>query len=56
MKRTEKIYTVDWYTSGGFCYRTTTECTWENVREMKLIAKALGETIKYEYAYTRVNF
>ena len=41
-------YWVDWYTPGGFCYRSTHGVTMEQVREMKKIAKVLGETIKYE--------
>ena len=41
-------YWVDWYTAGGFCYRSTHGVTMEQVREMKKIAKVLGETIKYE--------
>ena len=42
-----KIYSVDWYYN-GFCYRTTTGCTWEHVLEFKRTAKLLGEKIKYQ--------
>ena len=31
---TEKRYEVDWYRN-GFCYRTTTNVTWEGVKDMK---------------------
>ena len=41
-------YTVDWYTSGGFNYRTTCGCTWDTVKRFRKLAKTLGETIKYE--------
>ena len=37
---TEKRYEVDWYRN-GFCYRTTTNVTWEGVKDMKKIAKLL---------------
>lgn len=40
-------YWVDWYRN-GFCYRSTHGVTIEQVREMKKLAKLLGETIKYE--------
>jgi hypothetical protein len=42
-----KIYSVDWY-NNGFCYRTTTGCTWEQVQDCKRTARLLGEKIKYE--------
>jgi len=41
------LYYVDWYTEGGFCYRTTSNCTWSDVLACKRQAKWLGETIKY---------
>ncbi len=44
----QKIYAVDWYYSNGYCYRTTTGCTWEDVKRLRRVAKAIGETIKYE--------
>jgi hypothetical protein len=47
-----KIYSVDWIRN-GFCYRTTMECTWEDVKQCKRTAKLLGETIKYEHYDTR---
>ena len=49
-----KIYSVDWIRN-GFCYRTTTECTWEDVKECKRTAKLLGETIEYQYDYTKTD-
>lgn len=49
-----KIYSVDWFRN-GFCYRTTMECTWENVLDCKRTAKLLGETIKYEHYKTIIN-
>ena len=51
-----KIYSVDCIRN-GFCYCTHTECTWEDVKRLKEIAKLLGERIKYtldrviEYSY-----
>lgn len=39
-------YWVDWYCN-GFCYRSTHGVTWDEVKEMKKLAKLLGETIKY---------
>ena len=39
-----KIYTVDCIRN-GFCYCTHTECTWEDVKRLKEIARLLGETI-----------
>lgn len=40
-------YTVNWY-SNGWNYRTTIGCDWETVKRFRKLAKALGETIKYE--------
>ena len=48
----EKRYTIDWYTSSGFCYRTQANCPYSHVKNAKSIAKELGETIKYEYTHT----
>ena len=51
-----KIYSVDCIRN-GFCYCTYTECTWEDVKRLKEIAKLLGEKIEYtldrviEYSY-----
>lgn len=45
--RRKNIYTVDWY-RGDWCYRTTTDCDWETVKECRRAAKLMGETIKYE--------
>ena len=50
--RTEKRYNIDFYTSSGFCYRTTMDCPYSYVKECRAIAKALGETIKVEYNRT----
>lgn len=46
---TKKVttYWVDWYRD-GWNYRSTHGVTWEQVKEMKKLAKTLGETIKYE--------
>lgn len=41
-------YIVDCYTDSGFCYRTITNCDWEGVKNLRNIARILGETIKYE--------
>ena len=41
-------YTVDCYTESGYCYRTITNCDWEAVKNLRNIARLLGETIKYE--------
>lgn len=46
--RKYKVYTVDWYRN-GFCYRTTTDCDWEAVKDCRRAAKLMGETIKYEF-------
>ena len=43
----ENTYWVDWYRN-GFCYRSTHGCSWDDIKEMKKLAKLLGETIKYE--------
>jgi hypothetical protein len=47
-----KIYDVDWILSNGHCYRTTTGCTWEQVKECRKTAKLLGETIKHTYSHS----
>ena len=47
-----KIYNVDWY-RGDWCYRTTTGCKWEDVKDCKRAAKLMGETIKYELDHVR---
>ena len=44
--RIRKVYTVDCYRN-GFCYCTHTECSWEDVKNLRRIAKLLGETIQY---------
>lgn len=48
MDKRRKLYQVDWYTEGGWNYRTTFGCDWKAVQECKKQAKAMGETIKYE--------
>jgi hypothetical protein len=47
MQTRKKIYSVDWYYN-GFCYRTTTGCTWEDVKIFRAKAKLIGDTIKYK--------
>ena len=47
-----KIYNVDWY-RGDWCYRTTTGCKWEDVKDCKRAAKLMGEKIKYELDHVR---
>ena len=47
------IYWVDCYTRGGWNYASHSNCTWEQVLELKRIAKLLGETIKYEKLCTK---
>lgn len=46
-----KKYDVDWIRN-GFCYRTTTNCTFEQVKECRRTAKLLGEKIEYTYSHT----
>lgn len=45
--KTQNTYWVDWYRD-GWNYRSTHGATWEQVKEMKKLAKVLGETVKYE--------
>lgn len=47
------MYIVHWYTSGGWNYRSTTQCTWDDVQDCRRRAKSMGETVRYEYDYTR---
>lgn len=49
-----KIYNVDWIRN-GFCYRTTTNCDWDAVKDCKRTAKMLGETIKYEFDHYQID-
>ena len=44
---TKKIYAVNWYCN-GFCYRTTTNLKWEDVKRIRKVAKDIGDTITYE--------
>lgn len=48
---TIKKYDIHWY-CGTHCYRTTSNCTFEQVQESRKIAKVIGDTIKYEYSHT----
>ena len=48
---TEKRYNVEWY-SNGFCYRTILDVPFEEVKNMRLTAKLLEETIKIEHTKT----
>lgn len=47
-----KLYSVDWYYN-GFCYRTTTGCTWEDVKTLRKIAKATRDTVKHYQTGTK---
>ena len=51
-KKTVKIYAVDWYYN-GYCYRTTTGCTWADVQDLRRQAKAIGEIVKWEVIGTQ---
>lgn len=44
---TKKIYAVNWYCN-GFCYRTTVNLEWEDVKRLRRVAKDIGDTITYE--------
>lgn len=56
---TEKRYTIHYFTSGGFCYRSVSDCPWSCVKEARAWAKSCGtkveveyeRTIKHEYSY-----
>ena len=50
--RYEKRYTIDFFTSSGFHYRTTWDCPYSYVKECRALAKAMGETIKVEHIRT----
>lgn len=45
--RKKKYYTVDWYRN-GFCYRTTVNVPYENLKDCRRTAKLLGEKIEIE--------
>ena len=47
----KKLYQVDWFTQGGWNYRTTMECDWDAVRRFKKLARLFGETIEYKAYY-----
>lgn len=45
--RKKKYYTVNWYRN-GFCYRTTVNVPYENLKDCRCTAKLLGEKIEIE--------
>lgn len=47
-KKKVKLYWVDWY-HGDWCYRSTSNCRWNDVLECKRKAKQLGERIEYSH-------
>ena len=47
-KKKVKLYWVDWY-RGDWCYRSTSNCRWDDVLECKRRAKQLGERIEYSH-------
>jgi len=47
----KKIYAVNWYCN-GICYRTTTNCDWDDVKRLRRVAKDIGDTITYEVIET----
>lgn len=50
MARTKKkLYWVDIYTSGGWCYRSVHSVDWSGVVALRRQAKECGEYIKYEF-------
>ena len=42
-----QLYWVDWYMD-GFCYRSTHSVPKNKIKELRKLAKHLGETIKIE--------
>lgn len=44
----ERLYTIHWCTSNGYCYRTTMGCPKSYVDSCKRIAKRTGDVIKTE--------
>ncbi len=48
MKSMKKTYLVRWFLDNGFEYKATSGCHWEDVLKCRKLARALGETIKYE--------
>lgn len=43
----EILYWVNWYRN-GFCYRSTHSVPRSKIKELRMLAKQLGETIKIE--------
>ena len=52
--RKKKIYDVDWIRN-GFCYRTTTGCDWETVKECRETAKLIGEKIEATFSHYQTD-
>lgn len=51
--RKKKIYDVDWYLRGtDYCYRSTYNVTWEQVKDIRRTAKMLGERVDVKYSHT----
>lgn len=48
MARKKKLYWVNIYTEGGWCYRSVYDVEWKDVLELRRQAKACGEHIDYE--------
>jgi hypothetical protein len=47
MSKAEKKYWVNWY-KDGFCYRSTHSVPKSEIKEMRKLAKMLGEKIEVE--------
>lgn len=45
----KKLYWVDIYTSGGWCYRSVHSVDWKGVLALRKQARQCGEYIKYEF-------
>ena len=55
-KTSQSFYTCDFYHKDAeIPYRTSTDMSWEDVKREKRIAKALGDKVVHEYAYTIVH-
>ena len=50
--KTEKRYTVHFFTPGGFCYKSTGDCPYSYVKECRAWAKENGSKIEVEYERT----
>ena len=53
IKRRYKVYNVDWFTKGGFNYRTTTNCSWEDVKDCRKGARLMGINTISAVAFTQ---